>query len=192
MRRARVRAEVGRLIFAGVLVLLGSLTWRQAFIYRDQQALWDDTIRKNPQAAIAYNNLGTYWIGLGQRATAANQPALADRAYATAVQCLAAGLARNPDNVELLTIHAVALIDCGRPNQALDRWSGPIAWRRATPKFSQHGARAGLLKRSGDAAHAFERAVAAGPISPRPIITGRECSRTWGTRPARAGRWRAA
>ncbi len=164
VRRARVRAEVGRLIFAGVLVLLGSLTWRQAFIYRDQQALWDDTIRKNPQAAIAYNNLGTYWIGLGQRATAANQPALAARAYATAEQCLAAGLARNPDNVELLTIHAVALIDCGRPNQALDALERADRLAPRDPEILNNmGLALGLLKRSGDAAHAFERAVAARP-----------------------------
>ena len=43
---------------AGVLVLLGSLTFRQVAIYRDAETLWTATLERNPGAWIAYTNLG--------------------------------------------------------------------------------------------------------------------------------------
>lgn len=44
---------------AVILCVLGVLTWRQGFIYKDDEALWRDTMAKNPSSAMAYNNLGT-------------------------------------------------------------------------------------------------------------------------------------
>jgi len=43
---------------AGIIVLLGVLTWRQGHVYADHAALWHDTLRKNPSAWMAHNNLG--------------------------------------------------------------------------------------------------------------------------------------
>ena len=42
-----------------ILCVLGVLTWRQGFIYKDNEALWRDTMAKNPSSAMACNNLGT-------------------------------------------------------------------------------------------------------------------------------------
>jgi len=44
---------------AVILCVLGVLTWRQGFIYTDTEALWRDTMAKNPSSAMACNNLGT-------------------------------------------------------------------------------------------------------------------------------------
>lgn len=51
-------ALMERLALGAFLLLLGSLTWRQSWIYHDQITLWEDTLAKNPRAWIAHNNLG--------------------------------------------------------------------------------------------------------------------------------------
>jgi protein O-mannosyl-transferase len=42
----------------GLLLVLGWLTWNQCRVYRDEETLWLDTARKNPQAFLALYNLG--------------------------------------------------------------------------------------------------------------------------------------
>jgi Tfp pilus assembly protein PilF len=54
-----------RLIGGAVLAVLMTLTWRHSQVYDDGETLWRDTIRKNPSATIAHNNLGL--ILLNQR-----------------------------------------------------------------------------------------------------------------------------
>jgi tetratricopeptide (TPR) repeat protein len=44
-----------------ILSTLGMLTWRQCYIYKDQEALWLDTIHKNPDSLMAHINLGTFY-----------------------------------------------------------------------------------------------------------------------------------
>ena len=53
------------LIAGVVLIFLGSLTWRQAGMYRDLETLWRATIVRNPQCWMAYNNLGVLQIEKG-------------------------------------------------------------------------------------------------------------------------------
>ena len=58
----RVQAEgvnVSVVMSAGVvLFVLGSITYLQAGNYKDIKTLWQETTRKNPQAWMAWNNLG--------------------------------------------------------------------------------------------------------------------------------------
>ncbi|MEO6436483.1 MAG: tetratricopeptide repeat protein, partial [Tepidisphaeraceae bacterium] len=57
----------GRLVLGPVLLLvLGVLTFRQCFAYRDLRALWLDTIEKNPGAWMARNNYASLLITDGK------------------------------------------------------------------------------------------------------------------------------
>lgn len=56
----------GRLAAGAVVILLAALTWRQIPMYRDVDTLWRTTIERNPQAWIAYNNLGVSLVAAGR------------------------------------------------------------------------------------------------------------------------------
>jgi len=60
------KPPAGAICTAAVICLLAGLTFQQTKIYADETAIWNDTIRKNPSAWIAYNNLGTRLIRSGQ------------------------------------------------------------------------------------------------------------------------------
>jgi tetratricopeptide (TPR) repeat protein len=49
-----------------IMTILTALTWRQGFVYKDKQTLWEDTISKNPTAWMAYNNLGIVYYDQGK------------------------------------------------------------------------------------------------------------------------------
>ena len=44
---------------AVVLVVLAGKTWVQGYAYADSPTLWNDTLRKNPESALAHNNIGS-------------------------------------------------------------------------------------------------------------------------------------
>jgi tetratricopeptide (TPR) repeat protein len=45
---------------------LGVLTWRRGYAYADAETLWRDTLRRNPDAFIATNNLGGILLQRGE------------------------------------------------------------------------------------------------------------------------------
>ena len=56
---ARGRRYISVVLPACVLMVLSWFTWGQAHIYQSGEALWLDTIRKNPSSWVAENNYGT-------------------------------------------------------------------------------------------------------------------------------------
>ena len=57
-------------VVISLLMLLGSLTWFQSHIYKNVFSLWTDTIKKNPGAWLAHNNLGVEYESLGKMSLA--------------------------------------------------------------------------------------------------------------------------
>jgi tetratricopeptide (TPR) repeat protein len=56
---ARRPAWGGAMTCVAFLATLAILTWHQSGIYADQETLWTDTLKKDPNTWIAHNNLGT-------------------------------------------------------------------------------------------------------------------------------------
>lgn len=56
-----------------VLAVLGMLTWRQTYAYKDVETLWRDTIARNPSAWGAHNNLGQILVDRGDFEEAAQE-----------------------------------------------------------------------------------------------------------------------
>jgi len=65
------------------IIGLMTLTWRQERMYKDNQSLWSETVRRNPKAWIAHNNL--------------SEPLLAQRDFHGAAEHASAALRLHPD-----------------------------------------------------------------------------------------------
>jgi tetratricopeptide (TPR) repeat protein len=92
-------------IAASLLLVLGVLTWRQGHVYRDLHALWEDTLAKNPGAAMAHVNLGMVWYQEGRPDRAAEH--------------FTAALRLDPADAEVHGDLGMALAAAGRTAEAL-------------------------------------------------------------------------
>jgi tetratricopeptide (TPR) repeat protein len=71
---------------AAVVLTLGTLTWLQGRVYKDEEVLWTDTIAKNPDCWMAYNNLGSVYGRQGR--------------FDKAMSCYLDSLGLEPDHAE--------------------------------------------------------------------------------------------
>src|SRR5271165_5317835 len=51
---------------AGLLMILGMASWHRTWIYDSQETLWTDTLARNPNCWVGYNNLGLVLFQKGQ------------------------------------------------------------------------------------------------------------------------------
>jgi tetratricopeptide (TPR) repeat protein len=61
-QRTGLPATVG----AGLLLLLGTVSWQRAWVYQDEMTLWTETLAVNPNSFGGYNNLGSAFLQQGQ------------------------------------------------------------------------------------------------------------------------------
>lgn len=147
----------GRAAAAGgsalILVVLGMLTWRQSFIYADEETIWRDTLARNPEAWIAHTNLGFIRMNQGRLAEAIDHSRASLRIYpdgadananlgialhltgdhAEALEHLRAALRGKPTNIQAHYFAALALVWLGRPDEAIEHLREAIRINRRWP-----------------------------------------------------------
>ena len=141
---------------AGVLLVLGVLTWKQAGIYKDLPTLWRDTIAKNPGCWMAHTNLGVYLFREGSHDEARAHYAEADRL--------------KPHDPQILFHLGEVLAHQGKREEAIARFSEVVRLRPDYPEaraflgvtLAQHGKPEEALP------HLLE-AVRSGPEDPQPF-----------------------
>jgi tetratricopeptide (TPR) repeat protein len=141
---------------AGLLALLGGLTWSECVYYRSSDALWRKTIRENPRAAVAYMNLG---VILANRAAPDDALALMEKAVALA-----------PEVAEFRVTLGDTLLGLARPAEAEGRYAEAAAMTPGGYGRALLGlGRARLMR--GDAAGALPPLIEAERLLPRSAQT---------------------
>ena len=114
---ARVAKQPGQLkifyaLSGGLLLLLAGLTWVKAGDYADMETYWRNTIAKNPDCWLAYNNLGSYQYGKGRT----------DEAIASLNKCLEL----KPDLAEAHNNLGSALLQKNRIDEAMAQFQSAV------------------------------------------------------------------
>jgi tetratricopeptide (TPR) repeat protein len=139
---------------AVLLVALGAAAWGQSHAYRDLETLWRDTVRKNPAAWMAHNNLGRELLTQGKVGEAA--------------QSFQAALALKPDYMDALYNMGNVSAALGQLDAARDYYERAL---RIYPHFAPaHNNLANIHAYQGRMAEAiehYERALELMPDYPR-------------------------
>ncbi len=114
------RLPMGTAAGVVVLAILSLLTWHHAGHFQNQQTLWSHTLRLNPDAVAAHNNLGLSW-------------AKRDR-HTEALVHYREALRRRADFAPTYSNMALSLEALGQPDQAMEALRTclelyPRAWR---------------------------------------------------------------
>jgi len=154
--------ELGGLLAAIVLLLLGTATWGQAHAYHDLETLWRDTLAKNPNAWLAHNNLGTVLRQAGKPEEAIGhfeqalriKPDLAEAHYnlgvtlaqldrlQEAIDHYEQALRLKPDFAEAHYNLGVALAESGRVPESMEHWEEAL---RLKPDYAEPHFNLGLI-----------------------------------------------
>ena len=141
---------VAALTSAMVLVALGAATWSRASVYADSEALWRDNVAKNPDAWMAYNNLGCTLEGEGK----------IDEAIAAYEQALQL----KPDLGEAHYNLGIVLVKVGRVPEAIEHYQLAL---RVKPDYAQAHYNLGIAlaraRRVPEAIAAYEQALRLDP-----------------------------
>ncbi len=105
--------RAGALTVALLVVTLGTLTWRQAFMYRDAETLYRATLARNPDSWMAHHNLGRI---LSRKPGGLND----------AIVQFEAALTLRPAHARAHYSLGVALQRAGRPGEAVPHFEAAL------------------------------------------------------------------
>lgn len=111
-RAGKSGRDMGVTAFCAVLLTLGTLTWKQARAYQDDESLWSDTLAKNPACWMADHNLANLFL---QRGDVPDAIAHWEHALQT-----------NPDLPEVSNNLGTALFKMGKVPEAISRWEQAV------------------------------------------------------------------
>jgi protein O-mannosyl-transferase len=138
------------IIATAVLVSLGVLSRQHLGIFTDEEALWRDTVARNPQAVIGQNNLGLVLYGQLQ--------------YRHAIECFDRALQVDPDFAETHYNLGLVLTEIGHNEEAATQMRKAL---QAAPAFAkaENGLGFALMQlgQPGEAAAHFRRALELNP-----------------------------
>jgi len=149
LRRRAVQVPLAAVTVAA----LSGMSWRHTHVFRDREVLWRDTLAKNPQAAIADNNLGAI---LNEQ-----------KRYKEAIGYLQAALRLRPGTAEPQNNLGISLTELGRYDEALGHLQEAL---RVRPDFSSAHYQLGVLytkmNRLDEAEQEYLAALRYGPPTP--------------------------
>jgi tetratricopeptide (TPR) repeat protein len=146
---------------AALVAVLAAATWNLSLIYRDAETVWRDTVRKNPAAWMAWENLAAC---VRERAEADQQPAQAAELLKEVIGCCEKAIALKPDYAEAYGTRGAAWCSLGRPDLALRDYDQAIACR---PDYAEAWILRGRLhtgaNRLDEAMNDYDQAIALRP-----------------------------
>ncbi|HEX2855193.1 MAG TPA: tetratricopeptide repeat protein [Opitutaceae bacterium] len=133
-----------------LLLVLGALTWRQSRMYTDLDTLWQTTVARNPNCAVAQNEVGTGLLHQGREAEAIAR-------YQKALEIMPGyGLAHHN--------YGCALLKLGRVDEAIGRFQQALMHHKGFYPAEHYLGVAFLQRgRAEEAAVQFEKTVAMQP-----------------------------
>lgn len=140
-------------IGAVLLLILATLTWGQTKNYADAKALYRATIARNPNCALAYNNLGALAFqeqrldealdyyqkalaidpGIPEALYNLGNALFAKNDFAQAVGAYQGALRGQPDNLTARNNLAVSLIATGHINEAIEQFTEALRFNPNDP-----------------------------------------------------------
>jgi tetratricopeptide (TPR) repeat protein len=131
---------------AGVLLILGLLSWQRAWVYENDETLWTDTLTRNPDCWVGHNNLGSFLRRKGELDQAMSH-------FERAAEI-------NPNYAEAHNNLGNALVEMDRTDEAIPEYEKALAIRPAYAEAHNNlGIALGQKGRLAEAIVQFQQAL---------------------------------
>jgi len=126
---------------AGLLIILGTVSWQRTWVFTNREILWSDTVAKNPDCWVGHSNLGSVFVQKGQ----------ADDAIAEYQKALEI----NPNYADAHNNLGFVFLEKGQANEALEQFQKAL---EINPNYSEaHNNLGNVLFQKGELNEAIEQ-----------------------------------